>query len=112
MLSTCGNAAEAAEQIGGDFQPVQGCGNLSGASQGQGQGQPMICWHLVCCHCKGCAHTEKLACVLANILTCPALGWENLLVSSDNPHMCVFLAYAQVSMAPLGTHSEPPPPNN
>lgn len=66
----------------------------------------------MCCHCRGCAHTKKLASVPANILACPALGWESLLVSIDTPHICVFLAYAQVSTASLGAPSEPPPPNN
>lgn len=66
----------------------------------------------MCCHCRGCAHTKKLASVPANILACPALGWESFLVSIDTPHICVFLAYAQVSTASLGAPSEPPPPNN
>lgn len=64
------------------------------------------------CHCKGCAYTEKLASVPANILSCPALGWENLLVSIDTPYICVFLAHAQVTVASSGAPSEPPPPKN
>lgn len=60
----------------------------------------------MCCHCKGHSHTKKLACGLANILTSPALVWENLLVSIDTPHKHVFLEYAQMSMASLGTPSE------